>query len=118
MTPSPKKSIFAQACMLVLLVALLCVPEGIRRAYGIPFRQSSASGTGPSATTTVDYAAAKARYGFALRDVAGEAGIDFVHQAPTLDRKLAHIMPQVASMGAGVSVADFDRNGWQDLYVV
>ena len=26
-------------------------------------------------------------------------------------------MPQVASMGAAVAVADFDRDGWQDLYV-
>ena len=26
-------------------------------------------------------------------------------------------MPHVAAMGAAVSVADFDRDGWQDLYV-
>ena len=26
-------------------------------------------------------------------------------------------MPQIASMGASVAVADFDRDGWQDLYV-
>ena len=26
-------------------------------------------------------------------------------------------MPQVASMGAAVAVADFDRDGWQDFYV-
>ena len=32
-------------------------------------------------------------------------------------RGSTHIMPQVASMGAAVSVADFDRDGWQDLYV-
>jgi hypothetical protein len=40
-----------------------------------------------------------------------------VHEGPTLDPKLAHIMPQVASMGAAVAVADFDRDGWQDFYV-
>ena len=62
--------------------------------------------------------AAKKRYGFALVEVAKAAGIDFVHQAPTLDPKLEHIMPQVASMGAAVSVVDFDRDGWHDLYVV
>src|SRR6185295_13981495 len=33
------------------------------------------------------------------------------------DKKLDHIMPQVASTGAAVSVADFDRDGWQDFYV-
>ncbi len=26
-------------------------------------------------------------------------------------------MPQVASMGAAVSVVDFDRDGWADIYV-
>jgi enediyne biosynthesis protein E4 len=57
------------------------------------------------------------RYGFALRESAKARGVDFVHQAPTFDPRLAHIMPQVASMGASVSVADFDRDGWDDLYV-
>ena len=40
-----------------------------------------------------------------------------MHDAPTLDPKLAHIMPQVASMGAAVSVVDVDRDGLPDLYV-
>ena len=40
-----------------------------------------------------------------------------MHEGPTLDPKLAHIMPQVASMGAAVSVVDFDRDGLPDLYV-
>ncbi|MEO6809927.1 MAG: CRTAC1 family protein [Isosphaeraceae bacterium] len=57
------------------------------------------------------------RYGFQLEEVSKSIGIDFVHQAPTLDPKLDHIMPQIASMGAGVSVVDFDRDGWNDLYV-
>ena len=58
-----------------------------------------------------------ALYGFYLRDVTEEAGISFVHQSPTFDSRLDHIMPQVASMGASVSVVDFDRDGFQDLYV-
>ena len=44
-------------------------------------------------------------------------GIEFVHQAPTFDARLEHIMPQIAAMGAAVAVADFDRDGWQDFYV-
>ena len=60
---------------------------------------------------------APSRYGFRLEEVSKASGIDFVHQAPTLDAKLDHIMPQIASMGAAVSVVDFDRDGWQDLYV-
>jgi enediyne biosynthesis protein E4 len=58
------------------------------------------------------------RYGFHLREVSKEAGIEFTHQAPTLDDKLEHIMPIIASMGAAVSVVDFDRDGLPDLYVI
>jgi len=58
------------------------------------------------------------RYGFCLREGAKEAGIDFTHQAPTLDAKLDHIMPIIASMGAAVSIVDFDRDGLLDIYVV
>jgi enediyne biosynthesis protein E4 len=60
---------------------------------------------------------ALARHGFYLEEVSRSAGIDFVHQAPTLDHKLDHIMPLVASMGAAVSIVDFDRDGWNDIYV-
>ncbi|HEX8844060.1 MAG TPA: CRTAC1 family protein [Pyrinomonadaceae bacterium] len=65
----------------------------------------------------MDKQVALSRYGFKLEEVSRASGIDFKHQAPTLDPKLDHIMPQVASMGAAVSVVDFDRDGWQDLYV-
>ena len=58
-----------------------------------------------------------ARYGFVLQEVAHQSGIDFTHHAPTLDPALAPIMPQVASMGASVTVADFDKDGWPDIYV-
>ena len=51
------------------------------------------------------------QYGFRLTESSKAAGLDFVHEAPTLDPKLAHIMPQVASMGAAVSVVDFDADG-------
>ena len=56
------------------------------------------------AKTTLDASASIARHGFHLEEVAGAAGIHFVHQAPELDAKLATIMPQVASMGASVSI--------------
>jgi enediyne biosynthesis protein E4 len=56
------------------------------------------------------------RYGLDLQEVSRSAGIDFVHHSPKLDPKLDHIMPQIASMGASVAVADFDRDGWQDFY--
>lgn len=57
------------------------------------------------------------RYGFALREVSAEAGVRFTHRPPVLDARLGPIMPVVAALGASVSVADYDRDGWQDLYV-
>jgi hypothetical protein len=68
--------------------------------------------------STVDAATALARYGFSLQEVSHAAGINFIHQAPALDPKLEPIMPEVASMGASVSIVDFDRDGWPDIYVV
>ncbi|HEY7710764.1 MAG TPA: CRTAC1 family protein, partial [Candidatus Entotheonella sp.] len=50
-------------------------------------------------------------------EVAKASGLDFTHQAPRLDPQLHHVMPEVASMGAAVSIVDFDRDGWQDIYV-
>lgn len=57
------------------------------------------------------------RHGFYLQEVSRAAGVNFVHQGPTLDHKLDPIMPEVASMGAAVSIVDFDRDGWPDIYV-
>jgi hypothetical protein len=70
-----------------------------------------------TATASAGEEGGDARYGFRLQESAKASGIDFVHQAPTFDARLEHIMPQVAAMGAGVAVADFDRDGWQDVYV-
>src|SRR5262249_21182432 len=60
---------------------------------------------------------APSRYGLSFQEAAHTSGVYFTHPAPTLDPKLDHIMPQIASMGAAVSVADFDRDGWQDIYL-
>jgi len=70
-----------------------------------------------AATAGMDTATALRRYGFYLQEVSHQSGIDFTHQAPTLDPKLAHIMPQVASMGASVTIVDYDKDGWPDIYV-
>ena len=91
----------------IFFIALLATPIAIRRV----------SAARASARVKLDASAALARHGFYFQEVSRAAGIDFVHQAPTLDPKLTGIMPQVASMGASVSIVDFDRDGWPDIYV-
>src|SRR5256885_1430998 len=70
-----------------------------------------------AAGANVDTKAALADHGFYFEEVSHAVGINFTHQAPTLDHQLDHIMPQVASMGAAVSIVDFDHDGWPDIYV-
>ncbi|HUB80936.1 MAG TPA: CRTAC1 family protein [Bryobacteraceae bacterium] len=88
----------------ILFVGLLATPLVIRRIAA-----HNTAGATP--------ASALARYGFHFEEVSKAAGIDFHHTSPHLDHKLAHIMAQIASMGAAVSIADFDRDGWPDIYV-
>jgi hypothetical protein len=95
----------ARLILAVLFLALLATPALMRR-FG-PRAASSAAADSGSAM----------RYGFRLTESSRQAGIDFRHEAPTLDAKLAHIMPQVASMGAAVSIVDVDVDGLPDLYV-
>jgi hypothetical protein len=91
----------------MFFAALIATPVVIKRASN---RQAS-SGVASECDTVM------ARHGFCFEEVAAAAGMDFTHQAPTLDAKLAHIMPQIASLGAAVSIVDVDRDGWQDIYV-
>src|SRR5258706_15349472 len=51
-----------------------------------------------------------------LAEVAHASGIDFVHQSPALDPKVNHIAAHIAALGACVSVADVNNDGWPDLY--
>ncbi len=54
---------------------------------------------------------------FHFTDVTHQVGITFQHHAPTLDPKLDNIAPLVGSLGASVSVADVNNDGWPDLYL-
>lgn len=107
-------------------IAAIILFIGLVAAVPILNRTTATGGTsgGPHArarpaspASAAGKAEARSRHGLRLEEVSRSAGIDFVHSAPKLDAKLDHIMPQVASMGAGVSAVDFDRDGWQDLYV-
>ncbi len=56
-------------------------------------------------------------FDFYLEEVSDQSGIAFTHLSPVLDPAFRPIMPEIASMGASVSICDFDRDGWNDLYV-
>jgi hypothetical protein len=91
----------------LFFIALLATPYAMKRIFA-----------GRNADRSrVDAKTAIARHGFYLEEVSHAAGINFVHRSPKLDPKLDPIMPEVASMGASVSIVDFDRDGWPDIYV-
>lgn len=96
---------FTKPFLILLFVGLLATPFLIRK-----FSTNTE-------TATVDTETAMKRYGFYFEESAKKSGVDFTHQAPRLDKKLDNIMPQIASMGAGVSIVDFDNDGWQDFYL-
>ena len=99
MTPSSRQRV-ARITWAVLLVASLAA---------VPILNGRAAGTSRTGNA--------ARFGFSLESAAARMGVSYTHEGPTFDAQLEHIMPQVASMGASVAVADFDRDGWQDFYV-
>lgn len=95
---------FTKIFLIILFLALLAIPFIVKRFYN-------------SADSKVDTETAMKRYGFYFEEVAKKSGVEFTHLAPKLDSKLDNIMPQIASMGAGVSVVDFDKDGWNDIYL-
>ncbi|MGM1048284.1 MAG: CRTAC1 family protein [Bacillota bacterium] len=54
--------------------------------------------------------------GFHFEEVSESFGIDFVHQKETFDKQLNNIMPWMSSTGAAVAVADYNKNGYMDIY--
>jgi len=97
----------AKVFLVIFFIGLLATPFAIKRI----------SAARDADKSKADSKTALARHGFYLEEVSHAAGINFVHQSPKLDPKLDPIMPEVASMGASVSIVDFDRDGWRDIYV-
>ncbi len=81
-----KRGPFAYALLAIFFVGLLLVPSLARRVAAD--RQS--------ARTALNMKTSLARHGFYLQEVSKAAGVNFMHEAPTLDSKLAGIMPEVA----------------------
>ena len=102
-----RRGLLARLLLSIFFIALLLTPVAIRK---ISARRQTAQ-------NEFNANDALSRHGFYLTEVSKAAGVNFIHKAPTLDSKLNGIMPQVASMGASVSIVDFDRDGWADIYV-
>jgi hypothetical protein len=100
-----KRGPIARALLILFFVGLIAVPAVLTRvsAHRNAIHDSAES--------------AMSRYGFHFTEVSKQAGVNFTHHAPVLDPKLAPIMPEVASMGASVSIVDYNRDGWPDIYV-
>jgi enediyne biosynthesis protein E4 len=101
-----KASLTARIILAIIFLGLLATPLAVRQV----------SARRQEAQEKLNEGQALSRYGFHLQEVSQQAGVTFIHQAPTLDPKLNGIMPEVASMGASVSVVDFDRDGRPDFY--
>ncbi len=90
-----------------IFAGLLGIPAFLT---GLSYRSAGKSYSMPADT-------AIKTYGFYFTEVSRQSGIDFIHRSPMLDPRIDPILPQIASMGASVSVCDFDNDGWNDLYV-
>src|SRR5260370_11016329 len=107
MTGLVRQRVLQALWTLALVAALIAVPRLDRSAA----RSPGTRGNDPHRSEGM------ARYGFRLEEASHHLGVDYIHRGPTFDKRLEPIMPQIASMGAAVAVADFDRDGWQDFYV-
>jgi hypothetical protein len=103
-----KRITAARIILSIVFVGMLATPAILRRL---------STQRGQPTGTHTDCQSALARYGFCFEEVSKKAGINFVHETPILDPKLDPIMPEVASMGASVSIVDYNRDGWPDIYV-
>ncbi|MFU8813620.1 MAG: CRTAC1 family protein [Balneolaceae bacterium] len=101
-----KQSKGIQFVVIAIFVALLSIPFVMNKV-----EEMRAPGLFERADEALD------RYGFYLTDVTANSGIDFVHQRATVDKQLEHILPQISSVGASVSITDLDGDGYPDIYL-
>lgn len=105
MNKRQNRKLVVKAVVIVFFIVLLVLPAIIQRDSVSSTAETAGSGS------SLKF------FGFHLQEIADPAGLHFQHESAILDPRLNHIHPQIASMGASVSVSDFDRDGWNDLYV-
>ena len=96
-----------KAIVIFIFAGILAVPV----VLGYLMRQTAMG------SATMAPATALKKFGFYFEEVSKQSGVDFVHHSPKLDPQIDPILPQIASVGASVSVCDFDNDGWNDFYV-
>lgn len=101
-----KQKVMKQSLAVIIFAILLSVPYGIKK-YDDVF----------NAVFLGEMSEVIDRFGFYLEDVTDQIGVNFIHQRATIDEKLHHILPQISSVGASVSIVDFNNNGLQDFYL-
>ncbi len=92
--------------VILLFVGFLALPIYLERLSGKPDKSLE----------DTDQGRGNKRFGFSLEEVSKQIGIKFILQSPLLDPDLSHILPQIASMGASVSICDVNNDGWNDLW--
>ena len=85
-----------QILRLTILIPLLLLPAGTRPCHG--------AGGPPANSTPI---------AMTFVDVAEQAGIDFQHVSGSAEKTYI-----LEGMSGGVAWIDYDRDGWQDLYLV
>jgi len=102
------KQVFTGVFLTIIFVVLLTLP--VIMAH---IREPISDGI----TKKIDTVSALNSFGFFLNEVAEVSGINFMHLSPELDPDINPILPQIASMGASVSICDYNKDGWNDIYV-
>jgi hypothetical protein len=101
-----KNNVLSQIIVTVLFVLMLFVPFGIEKV---------------NEWTDVELSNNREdvlnRYGFFLNDATEQVGLDFKHQRATVDDELSHILPQISSVGASVTISDVNKDGFSDIYL-
>ncbi len=103
----------------LFLCCLLLIAAGCKQASSPPQREGQLSS--PSATSApqpakpADVASTSARPSGPIRfsDITAQAGIHFKHNSGAFGQKY---LPE--TMGSGVCVLDYDKDGWQDILLV
>lgn len=102
-----KRGPIARTILILFFIGLIAVPVVISRR----------AAENKAGAVQLSEQSALARYGFYFTNDTAKAGIHFIQHGPVLDKKLAAIMPEVASLGASVSIVDYNDDGWPDIYV-